>query len=327
MPRNDEQLPAWGDLDFSNDLVNGFGYRWYDSQELSPQFPFGYGLSYTTFEYGQLSAVANQAPGGPSASVTVDVTNIGSMAGETVVQLYLSVSFSDPRTRASVPMPMKQLRGFERVALTPGQTKPITFALGPEELSFWSVSDNSFRVEAGTYTVYVGESSSDLPLSGSFELYSPVLYDSAAGETAPAITPLLENVALDRPATCSSIEDDKDSDNDLNYDCAHAVDGNLATRWSSQFSDPQWITVDLGAQTKIKRVILRWEVAFGKSYQIQASDDAVNWTAVYNTAMGNGGVDNLDLPFAARYVRLLGTQRGTIWGFSLWDLEVYGSQG
>jgi len=318
MPRNDDQLPAWNDMDFTNDVVNGFGYRRFDSLGLSPQYAFGYGLSYTTFEYGNLIVTPTSIPGETPILVSVDVTNSGEIAGDEVVQLYLSASFADPKARDVVPMPVKQLRGFERVTLAPGQTKSVTFVLGAEELSFWSISDDSFRIEAGTYTVQVGGSSDNLPLSSTFELTSSVLYDSPTGETSPALLPVLRNVAFRRSVTCSSIEVP-------NYICSHAVDGDLATRWSSQFSDLQWIYVDLGARMNIERVILQWETAFGEAYQIQISDDAINWTDIYSTTAGDGEVDNLDVSGTGRYVRMYATRRGTGWGYSLWEFEAYAS--
>jgi hypothetical protein len=142
------------------------------------------------------------------------------------------------------------------------------------------------------------------------------LYDSATGKTEPALLPVLPNVALRRPAACSSIEG-------WDYACSQAVDGDLATRWSSQFNDPQWIYLDLGRRMSIERVILHWETAFGKAYQLQTSDDAVHWTSVYSTTASDGGVDNLDLSGTGRYVRLVGTQRGTGYGYSLWEFQVY----
>ena len=322
MPRNDEQLPVWGDaderhpLDFTHDVVNGFGYRRFDSLELSPQYAFGYGLSYTSFEYRNLIVTPISASGDTPILVSVDVTNSGEITGDEVVQLYLSANFADSRAREVAPMPVKQLRGFERVTLTPGQTESVTFGLGPEELSFWSVSDDSFRIQAGAYTVRVGGSSDNLPLSETFKLTSSVLYDSVSGETTPALAPVLENVALNRPVTCSSSEGP-------GYVCNHAVDGDLATRWSSQFSDPQWMTVDLGVPRRIERVILHWEAAYGKAYQIQTSNDALNWTDIYSTTTGDGEVDNLDVSGAGRYVRLYGTQRGMGWGYSPWEFQVY----
>ena len=106
----------------------------------------------------------------------------------------------------------------------------------------------------------------------------------------------------------------------------NAVDGNLQTRWSSGFSDPQWIMVDLGSsRVHVSRVVLRWEAAFGRDYQIQTSNDAINWTTVRSVVNGDAGVDDLTgLSAQGRYVRMYGTRRGTPWGYSLWELEVYG---
>jgi beta-glucosidase len=320
MPRSDDQLPAWDDLDFTGDAVDGFGYRRYDSLGLTPQAAFGSGLSYTTFEYGNLVVTPASASGEMPILVSVDVTNTGRFTGDQVVQLYLSAHFADASARDVVPMPVKQLRGFKRVTLAPGQTESLTFSLGPEELAFWSVSDDSFRVQAGTYTVRVGDSSDHLPLSSTFDLTSSTLYDSATGEMWPAHHPVLGNVALHRPATCSSIEG-------LDHVCGRAVDGDLATRWSSRFSDPQWIHVDLGARMDIERVILHWERAHGRSYHVQISDDALHWTDLYGTTSGDGEVDNLHVPGTGRYVRLHATHRGTAWDCSLWELEVYARPG
>ena len=145
----------------------------------------------------------------------------------------------------------------------------------------------------------------------------PLLLAAAPGEMVSAQLPVVDNVARDRPAFCSSIQDTCTL-------CRYATDGDLATRWSSQFSDPQWIYVDLGAPTRIERVILRWETAYGKAYRVQASNDAVNWTDIYSTTAGDGGVDDLIVSGAGRYVRVYGTARAGGWGYSLWELEVYG---
>jgi beta-glucosidase len=316
MPRTDDQLPAWDDLDFSGDVVDGFGYRRFDSLQLTPQYAFGYGLSYTTFEYGHLTVTAASGLDEMPVHVRVEVTNTGDITGDEVVQLYLSAGFADAQAKDVIPMPVKQLRGFERVTLAPGQSETVTFTLGPEELSFWSVSDDSFRIEAGAYTVRAGGSSDNLPLSKRFDLASSVLFNTTTGATEPALLPVLQNAALGRPADCSSIEG-------WEYVCGQAVDGDLATRWSSQFSDPQWIYVDLGSRMRIERVILHWETAFGRAYQLQTSDDAIHWTDIYSTTVGDGEVDNLDVSGTGRYVRLYATQRGTVYGYSLWEFQVY----
>jgi beta-glucosidase len=316
MPRSDVQLPTWDDLDFSSDLVDGFGYRRFDSLGLTPRYAFGFGLSYTSFEYGNLIVTPTTSIGGPEIIVSVDVTNTGELAGDEVLQVYLRTEFAAQETSILVPMPVKQLRGFERVTLAPAQTKSVTFALGPEELSFWLDSDNSFRVEAGAYTVRVGGSSEDLPLSSTVLLSSSFLYDSVTGRTTPASRPVLGNVALGRPATCSSAEGAR-------YSCHRAVDGDITTRWSSQFADPQWISVDLGARQRIERVVLRWETAHAEAYRIQVSDDGTQWTDIHSRVLGDGQVDNLALHGRGRHLRLHAGRRATVWGNSLWELEVY----
>jgi F5/8 type C domain/Beta-1,3-glucanase len=121
-----------------------------------------------------------------------------------------------------------------------------------------------------------------------------------------------------RPTTASSVEN-------AGLPSSNAVDGNTGTRWSSQFSDPQWIQVDLGASTTISQVTLVWEAAYGKAFQIQVSTDASAWTTVYSTATGIGGTQNLTVNGSGRYVRMYGTTRGTQWGYSLWEFQVYGT--
>jgi hypothetical protein len=130
------------------------------------------------------------------------------------------------------------------------------------------------------------------------------------------------NVALNKPATASSVETENGQQGTLGAE--RAVDGNTSTRWGSQFSDPQWIRVDLGAPLPITRVVLRWEGAYGRAYQLQVSDDGSNWTQAFSTTTGDGGVDDVTLDATARYVRMLGTQRTTQWGYSLWEFEIYG---
>jgi len=128
------------------------------------------------------------------------------------------------------------------------------------------------------------------------------------------------NLALGKPVTCSPAPQ---------FPCAEAVDGNLGTRWASaQGIDPQFIYVDLGATMSVTHVILRWETAYGKSYQIQTSNDATNWTNIYTTTTGDGGVDDLTgLSGSGRYIRMNGTVRGTAYGYSLWEFEIFGSGG
>ncbi|TMC09453.1 MAG: hypothetical protein E6J41_10670 [Chloroflexi bacterium] len=140
----------------------------------------------------------------------------------------------------------------------------------------------------------------------------------AAPLPAHAATCGTTNVALNQPATASSLEN-------ASFPASAAFDGNTGTRWSSQFSDPQWIQVDLGSTRAICGIQLRWETAFGKAYQIQTSPDAATWTTIFSTGSGPGGVENLMVTGSGRFVRMLGTTRGTQWGYSLWEFAVFTS--
>ncbi|WP_248963370.1 discoidin domain-containing protein [Sphaerisporangium perillae] len=123
-----------------------------------------------------------------------------------------------------------------------------------------------------------------------------------------------------KPATASSSES-------AAFGAALAVDGDPGTRWSSGFSDPQWIQVDLGASAAVSRVVLTWEAAYASAFQIQVSPDAANWTSVYSTTTGTGGTQDLTVNGTGRYVRMYGTQRATAYGYSLFEFQVYGSTG
>ena len=124
------------------------------------------------------------------------------------------------------------------------------------------------------------------------------------------------NIALNKPAIASTSAP--------GLPASAAFDGTLCSRWGSYANDPQWIYVDLGARYDLCQVVLKWEVALGKDFKIQVSDDAVNWTTI-DSITGNINRDNyLPLQGSGRYVRMYGTARGTTFGYSLWEFEVYG---
>ncbi|MEU9532082.1 discoidin domain-containing protein [Streptomyces sp. NPDC048213] len=106
-----------------------------------------------------------------------------------------------------------------------------------------------------------------------------------------------------------------------------AVDGDNGTRWSSAFSDPQWIKVDLGTSASVSQIALRWEAAYAKSYKIEFSTDNSTWNTAYSTTTGPGGNETLNVSGTARYVRLTGTARATGYGYSLWEFQVFGTTG
>ena len=126
------------------------------------------------------------------------------------------------------------------------------------------------------------------------------------------------NIAQGKPTTASSTENST-------FPASNATDGNSSTRWSSAFSDPQWLQVDLGQSYNISHVTLNWEAAYGKAYQIQTSADGSNWTTIYSTTTGDGGTDDLAVTGAGRYIRMYGTARGTPYGYSLYEFAVNGT--
>ncbi|MFF4309179.1 discoidin domain-containing protein [Streptomyces sp. NPDC001507] len=105
----------------------------------------------------------------------------------------------------------------------------------------------------------------------------------------------------------------------------NAVDGNTGTRWSSGFTDDQWLQVDLGATAQVNQVVLNWETAYGKDYKVQISADGSNWTDLQSVTGGDGGTDTLTVSGQGRYVRMLGVHRATQWGYSLWEFQVFGT--
>jgi beta-glucosidase len=135
------------------DVTKGFTYMYLNGK---PLFPFGHGLSYTRFKYSDLRVSPKQIPVTGQVMVRVDVENTGKRAGDEVVQLYVH------EVECSVKRPSKELRGFERVALRPGQKKTIAFTLAGEKLSFWDVKTHGFVVEPGAFDVLVGSSSQDI---------------------------------------------------------------------------------------------------------------------------------------------------------------------
>ncbi|KXX69550.1 hypothetical protein AVL50_15885 [Flammeovirga sp. SJP92] len=122
-----------------------------------------------------------------------------------------------------------------------------------------------------------------------------------------------ENIALNKSASSSS------------GDANAAVDGNTGSRWESAHEDNQWISVDLGQRYDITQVVLNWEGAFGKTYDIEVSDDGQSWSIAFSQTDGAGGIEDLPITASGRFVRMNGFTRATSYGFSLWELEVYGT--
>lgn len=418
MPRSDSQMPDR----MSNNLDNNYGggYRWFDRKNFSPQYAFGFGLSYTTFSIGNLSLSADQSfSAADHLKISVDVTNTGSRAGEEVVQLYAA------NNSGALANNVKDLKGFRKVFLEPAQTQTVTFDIGPNELYYFDPAKDGYVIDPGQYTFYVGNSSDSLALSRTIELKDdiklpdlqianiytipryPVEGDtviflatvvnygtaaspenviheidfrvdgitvSRAASFAKSIptggmalisgslgvattlngwiagkpgsykieavvngssiisegitvnnskpTNLVvyenppENIALGKQVTISSIES-------FDYVGDMAVDGNYGTRWSSAFSDPQTFELDLGSVRKFNLIKIFWETAYGKDYSIEVSENGTDWTKIISQQNGSGGAEQWKVDASARYIRLTGTKRGTQYGYSIYEFEVY----
>lgn len=142
------------------------GYRYYDKKKIEPLFPFGYGLSYTTFAYRNLTITPAECEPTDAVTVTVEVANTGERPGKEVVQLYV-------RDLASKLMrPEKELKAFAKVMLNPGETRTVTFVLGQEAFSCYDTEEGGWLAEAGEYAILVGSSSRDIRLEGALTLKS-----------------------------------------------------------------------------------------------------------------------------------------------------------
>ncbi|WP_289761055.1 glycoside hydrolase family 3 C-terminal domain-containing protein [Duncaniella muris] len=140
------------------------GYRWHDTKKIPAFYPFGHGLSYTDFKYGKASASAKTISGDQSLTITIPVSNTGSVEGKEVVQLYIGDE------SASVLRPLKELKGFEKISLKPGEEKAVTFTVKPDDLKFYDDKTGSWRAEPGKFKAYIGSSSADIRATVPFEL-------------------------------------------------------------------------------------------------------------------------------------------------------------
>ena len=171
-PRRIEDTPAFGSYPGADDHVaytEGIhvGHRHYDRHEIEPLFPLGHGLTYTSFDYGEVRVSTAEVAGDREVVVEVDVTNVGDRAGVDVAQLYLS------HPDAPVDRPVRQLRGFARQALAPGATGTARFTIGFRDLARWDPDEHRWRVDAGPVEAWVGASSRDLRGTARFEVTEP----------------------------------------------------------------------------------------------------------------------------------------------------------
>jgi beta-glucosidase len=152
------------------------GYRWYDTKAIEPLFPFGFGLSYTTFAYSNLRLVPGTDASGPVVTVQFDLANTGSRAGAEVAQVYVH------QASPGLPRPVRELKGFQKVSLAPGDKRTVSIFLDPRAFAYYDPAQPGWLAEQGTFTILVGRSSRDLPLQGDFQLPRTIVQAAPAKE-------------------------------------------------------------------------------------------------------------------------------------------------
>jgi beta-glucosidase len=140
------------------------GYRWYEAKKIKPLYPFGFGLSYTKYEYSNIKLSSSSLKTGENITVECTIKNIGKFGGSEIIQLYISDE------NPSLPRPIKELKGFRKIYLEPGQSKSVSFVITKKELSYWDVSKNDWYAEPGKFEILIGSSSADIKLRSIFEL-------------------------------------------------------------------------------------------------------------------------------------------------------------
>ncbi|MBB5081739.1 discoidin domain-containing protein [Nonomuraea endophytica] len=241
--------------------------------------------------------------GQPSGNTPPEITSM-TVGGQAAVQagrtFTVETAASDPdgdTIRYNVMVGDKHVtgnRGLRHAVFT--QTGPGRFTVtAPQQLGVWKVYVYAFD----------GQGNAGIE-QRSLRVVPPVVDGT--------------NVARGKPATASSFQPTGDGGP---FTPDRAADGSFTTRWASEWSDAQWIQVDLGQVTALKHVQLGWEAAHGKAYQVQVSADGAGWSTVFGTTAGDGGFDEIPISTSARYVRLNLSQRGTPYGYSLWEFGVY----
>jgi beta-glucosidase len=209
-PTSLSQVPAstaaqWpgtgGTVDYSEGI--NVGYRWYQANRLTPQFPFGYGLSYTSFSFSKLR-IGSLTAGG-AATVTATVTDTGQRAGADVAQLYVH----EP---AASGQPPEQLEGFKRVYLQPGASQQVAFHLTRQNLRYWNTRTNSWATSTGRYGINGGDSSANLPLSGTLSVFSAQL-----GQRVTIASPGPQEGIAGTPVSLPVLASDTSSRQSLSY--------------------------------------------------------------------------------------------------------------
>ncbi|GAC1435182.1 MAG: glycoside hydrolase family 3 C-terminal domain-containing protein [Terriglobales bacterium] len=160
--KNYYEIPGTRDVNYAEGIF--LGYRFYDKNNIEPLFPFGFGLSYTSFAFSNLKVTPREVSSNEGVTVAFDLKNTGARAGAEIAQVYVG----DPS--ATVERPVKELKGFSRVILNPGGTRRVSVRLDRRSISYWDTSSRRWKVDPGKFIVYVGDSSRHLPLQASFNV-------------------------------------------------------------------------------------------------------------------------------------------------------------
>jgi beta-glucosidase len=140
------------------------GYRWFDAKDIEPLFPFGFGLSYTTFEYSNLKLVPGHGTNGPVVTAEFDLTNTGQRAGAEVAELYIH------QENPSLPRPLKELKGFKKISLKPGEKQTVSIPLDVRSFAFYDPSKSAWVAQPDDFKIQIGSSSRDIRLTENFHL-------------------------------------------------------------------------------------------------------------------------------------------------------------
>jgi beta-glucosidase len=270
------------------------GYRWYDATARTPLFPFGFGLSYTSFGYANLTVSTPDGAG--NVAVGFDVTNTGTRTGTETPQVYVGQP-------AGTGEPPKNLRGFTKITLAPGLTQHVTVTLDARSFQFWS---NGWTNATGTNQVFVGSSSRDVRLTGA------VTIGGGSGTGTP-----LPRTGWTATSTPSS--------GDVP---ANLFDGNPATRWSTgtPMASGQTLTVDMAAGRSVSRIVMDSAGSandFARGYQVFTSTDGINFGTPVATGAGAGAVVTVTFPArTARYLRIVQTGSSSFW-WSIAELTAF----
>ncbi len=167
IPKSEDQYPKnhWGrvdSIDYSEDVF--VGYRYFDEHNIEPQFPFGYGLSYTTFKYGEAKLSQPSIKSGDQVTVSLEISNTGDRAGSEVVQLYVH------QDKCSVPRPPKELKAFKKIFLNPGEKQTVTLTLDKRSFAYFAEKQNDWVIEPGKFEFLIGSSSRDIRQTATCEV-------------------------------------------------------------------------------------------------------------------------------------------------------------